>query len=110
MLQAAGAVFSAAWLMLAGTASAAFGGPAVATRWNETKTMSQEECLKRAEDAIQKLGFGKIERTQQSRYGTLQDYTAVARCITSNGIVLFIGSGPDRKRADELAGALFQGF
>ena len=84
-------------------------GPAVASRWQNVK-MSQEGCLKRAEDAIRLAGFGQLERTEQSRYGTKENYTGVVRCITSNGIALFIGSGPLRPVADNLSGLLFQNF
>ena len=72
--------------------------------------MPQEECLKRAEQAIRTVGLERLERTEQSRYGSHDDYTGVVRCITSNGIVVFIGSGPGRAEADGLAGALFEGF
>jgi hypothetical protein len=85
------------------------GGPAVASRYNEIK-MSQEECLKSAEEALLKTGLDKLERTEQSRYGTRGDYTGVVRCIASNGLVLFVGSGPSRQTTDSLAGALFKNF
>jgi len=97
------------WLMAISVASVAAAGPAVATRWNNAH-MSQEECLKRAEETIARVGFGGLERSQQSRFGTREDYTASVRCIVSNWIVVFIASGPSRTRADELAGALFQNF
>ena len=51
-----------------------------------------------------------LERTEQSRYGTRGDYTGMVRCIASNGLVLFIGSGPARQITDNLAGTLFQNF
>jgi hypothetical protein len=89
--------------------SAALAGPAVATRWQYAK-MAQDECLKRAEQAISRAGLGRLERTAQPRYGTRDDYTGVVRCVTSNGIVLFVGSGPMRSTADTLAGALFEQF
>ncbi len=84
-------------------------GPAVATRWKDV-TVSQGECLQRAEQAIGKTGFRQIERTEQSRYGTLKGYTAAIRCITSNGLAIFIASGPSRTRSDQLAGALFENW
>ena len=93
-------------IALAGAASA---GPAVATRWQVAK-IPQADCLRRAENAIQALGFGNLERTDQSRYGTRDDYTASVRCVTSNAIVFFIVSGPDRQKADGLAGELFQRY
>ncbi len=100
-------------LCVLGTLSAisqpAWAGPAVASRWQEVK-MSQDDCFKHAETAIRSTALDNLERTEQSRYGTQREYTGVVRCITSNNIVLFIGSGPSRATADELAGALFHNF
>jgi hypothetical protein len=72
--------------------------------------MQQDECLKRAEEAIVRSGFGRIERTTQSRYGTREQYTAAVRCVAENGVVFFVGSGPSRAQADELAGVLYRNF
>ena len=90
-------------------APAALAGPAVATRWQKVAG-SQDECLQKAEDVIRRSGFGKLERTQQSRYGTLDDYTAAIRCITSNRLVIIIVSGPSRGQSDQMAGALFENW
>jgi hypothetical protein len=95
--------------VLVGSAVQAWAGPAVATRWQQVQG-SQEECLQRAEDAIRRTGFGRLERTQQSRYGSTGDYTVVIRCIVSNGLAIFIVSGPARDRADQMAGALFENW
>ena len=84
-------------------------GPAVASRYNEIK-MSQEQCLKNAEEALRKTGLAAQDRTEQSRYGARGDYTGVVRCIASNGLVLFIGSGPSRQITDDLSGTLFKNF
>ncbi len=92
-----------------GLAHEALAGPAVATRWQQTD-MTQDECLKRAEDAISRTGFENLERTGQSRYGSVADYTAAVRCITGNGIVFFIVSGPSLAQANGMAGILFQNF
>jgi hypothetical protein len=103
------------WRWLVGAAAVlcsgtqAWAGPAVATRWQRVEG-SQDECLQRAEDAIRRTGFGRVERTQQSRYGNTDDYTAVIRCIVSNGLAIFIVSGPARSRADQMAGALFENW
>jgi hypothetical protein len=91
------------------TATPSFGGPAVASRYNEIK-MSQEQCLKNAETALRNAGLDRVEQTGQSRYGTHEDYTGVVRCIASNGLVLFIASGPARPASDNLAGTLFKTF
>lgn len=71
------------WRWLAGTAAILFwvepgsAGPAVATRWQQVQG-SQEDCLQRAESAIRRTAFGRLERTQQSRYGNTDDDTAGA--------------------------------
>jgi hypothetical protein len=96
-----------ATVLLSATSAAA--GPAVATRWQQVQG-SQEDCLQRAEDSIRRTGFGRLERTQQSRYGSTADYTAVIRCVVSNGLAIFIVSGPSRSQADQLAGALFENW
>lgn len=84
-------------------------GPAVATRWQDVK-LSQEECLRKAEAAILRTGFNRMERTEQSRYGTLDTYTAAIRCVVDNGIAFFIVSGPSRVQSDLMAGALFENW
>jgi len=95
--------------------SAALAGPAVATRytepgrWNNPPT-TQDACLERAEAAILDTGFTKIERSQQSRYGTMREYTAAVRCIMDKAVVLIVVSGPSRQTADQGAAALFQKF
>ncbi len=89
--------------------SAANAGPAVATRWQKA-SIPQEDCLRRAEGAIAAAGFGRLERTEQSRYGTRDDYTAAVRCVTENGIVFIIVSGPSRQIADGLSGTVFQHY
>jgi hypothetical protein len=96
-------------LLICSFAGQAWAGPAVATRWQQV-AVSQEECLERAEDAIRRTGFGRLERTQQSRYGSTDDYTAAIRCIVSNGLAIFIVSGPSRTRSDRIAGELFENW
>jgi hypothetical protein len=96
-------------LMVGLTIAAAYAGPFIATRWQKV-TGSQDRCLERAEDVLARSGFGRLERTLQSRYGTLDDYTAAIRCITSNGLAIFIVSGPSREQTDQMAGVLFQNW
>jgi hypothetical protein len=93
----------------AAAASPALAGPAVSTRWQNV-TISQPECLERAEQAITASGFEDLERTEQSRYGQRGDYTAAIRCIADKGIVFFIGSGPSRNRAAETTEILYNKF
>ena len=101
--------FGLALSALPALATPALAGPAVGSRYNEIK-MSQEQCLKNAEVALRKTGLNAQDRTEQSRYGARGDYTGVVRCIASNGLVLFIGSGPSRQITNNLAGALFKNF
>jgi hypothetical protein len=96
-------------------ASAALAGPAVATRYTmpdrwKNAPATQEACLARAEAAILDTGFTEIERTDQTRYGTMREYTAAVRCIMDKQVVLIIVSGPARQTADRGAAALFQNF
>ncbi|WP_375411497.1 hypothetical protein [uncultured Bradyrhizobium sp.] len=76
-------------------------GPAIASDWDEM-TVSQNECFARGEAAIRRIGFGEIERTKYSRFGTRSDYTIAVRCIEEKRIVLFMASGRDRSRAQSL--------
>ena len=76
-------------------------GPAIASDWDEM-TVPQSECFARGEAAIRRVGFGDIERTTYSRFGTRDDYTVAIRCIEEKRIVLFLASGRDRKRAQSL--------
>lgn len=87
----------------------ALAGPAVSTNWQQT-TMTQERCLSQAEVAISKTGFGELERTTQSRFGTLREYTASIRCITDMKIIFFLVSGPSRSGASRHVDKLMDNF
>ena len=76
-------------------------GPAIASDWADL-TMPQSECFARGEAAIQRIGFGDIERTKYSHFGTRDDYTVSVRCIEEKGLVLFLASGRDRAKANAL--------
>ena len=76
-------------------------GPAIASDWDEM-TVPQSECFARGEAAIQRMGFGEIERTKYSRFGSRGDYTVAVRCVEEKRIVLFLASGRDRSRAQSL--------
>src|SRR4051812_23976964 len=76
-------------------------GPAIASDWADLTT-PQAECFARGEAAIQRMGFGEIERTKYSRFGTREDYTVSVRCIEEKGLVLFLASGRDRVKANAL--------
>jgi hypothetical protein len=92
----------AAALPTAATPAFALGdGPAIASDWADL-TMPQSECFARGEAAIQRIGFGEVERTKYSRFGTREDYTVSVRCIEEKGLVLFLASGRDRGKANAL--------
>lgn len=76
-------------------------GPAIASDWADLTT-PQSECFARGEAAIQRMGFGEIERTKYSRFGTRDDYTVSVRCIEEKGLVLFLAAGRDRVKANAL--------
>ena len=90
-------------------AGAAWAGPAVSTRWRETG-MTQDECFHYAEAAITGAGFGRIERTTQSRYGTLGDYTASIRCIVDHKVIFFIVAGPSLEQAPKYLDDIYDHF
>lgn len=92
-----------------GMTGEALAGPFVASRWAYAR-QSQEECLIRAEAALTKAGYQRLERTEQSRYGTADEYTAAIRCVTDNEIAFLVASGPARDKTDRLAGELLQHF
>ena len=94
---------AAAVLAIATTAPAlALGdGPAIATDWTDL-TMPEGKCFALGEVAIQRMGFGEIERTKYSRFGTRDDYTVSIRCIEEKGLVLFLAAGRDRVKANAL--------
>ena len=75
--------------------------PAIASDWADL-TVPQSECFARGEAAIQRIGFGEVERTKYSRFGTREDYTVSVRCIEEKGLVLFLASGRDRVKANAL--------
>ncbi len=90
------------------SASAA-AGPAIASEWADLD-MVQAECFRRGEGAIEKLGFGQLERTRFSRYGQRQDYTVVVRCVEEKKIVLFLAAGPSREQAQKYQIELYRLF
>lgn len=90
-------------------AGSATAGPAVSTRWRETG-MTQDECFRYAETAIQAAGFGRLERTSQSRYGTRGEYTAAIRCIIDHKVIFFIVAGPSLQQAPKYLDDIYDHF
>jgi hypothetical protein len=76
---------------------------AASTSSESTRNCDRRRCLGRAhavrklrEAAIQRIGFGEVELTNYSRFGTRDDYAVSVRCIQEKGLVLFLASGRDR--------------
>ena len=82
---------------------------AIATGWIDM-TGPMNDCFARGEAAIQRMGFGEIERTKYSRFGTREDYTVAVRCIEEKGMVLFMASGRDRKLSNALQNDLHKNY
>ena len=96
------ALIAAILACLSSAAALALGdGPAIASDWADL-TVPQAECFARGEAAIQRIGFGEVERTKYSRFGTREDYTVSVRCIEEKGLVLFLASGRERGKANAL--------
>jgi hypothetical protein len=76
-------------------------GPAIASDWAELD-VPQDECFARGEAAIRRTGFGEIERSKYSRFGSREDYTIAVRCVAEKKVVLFLAAGRDRGRTQAL--------
>lgn len=96
-------------LLLGAATPAMAEGPAVSTKWLDL-AVTQDACLTKAEAAIKAAGFNNPERTQQSRYGTVEGYTGAVRCIPEKSIVMFVVSGPNRGTAERASMELFKAF
>lgn len=75
--------------------------------------LTRGNCRRRAWNArrqLTKAGYQRLERTEQSRYGTADDYTVAIRCVTDNEIAFLVASGSSRDKTDRLAGELLQYF
>jgi hypothetical protein len=68
--------------------------PALTTDWTPI-SLSQEECLYRAEAVMRQAGFQRIERIGQSIFAdsdTRGDQITI-RCIADRGIAFFVAAG-----------------
>ena len=90
--------------------SAALAGPSLSTNWTAT-TLSQEECMRRAETAVRDARLAKgFEVVGQSVFGGAESYTLVVRCITDQGLVYFAVGGPNLDQARKYQRAVFDKF
>jgi hypothetical protein len=69
--------------------------PALSTSW-ANMTISQEDCLDRAEQALRQHAFRRIERIRESVFGDTKDgrSQAVIRCAPDKQIAFFAMAGP----------------
>lgn len=98
-------------LIVAATAgSAALAGPSLSTNWTAT-TLSQDECMRRAEAAVRDARLAKgFEIVGQSVFGGAESYTLVVRCIADKGLVYFAVGGPTLDQARKHQRAVFDKF
>ena len=81
----------------------------VSTSWANID-ITQEACLARAEKAISSSGFSPKQKLVQSRFGVVDDYTVVVRCISDKSMVFFVVAGPKSDVVDKYLTALEGGF
>lgn len=92
------------------SATAAFAGPSLSTNWTST-TLSQEECMRRAETAVRDARLTRgFEIVGQSVFGGTDSYTLVVRCIADKGLVYFAVGGPSLDQARKHQRAVFDRF
>src|SRR5262245_55340720 len=85
-------------------------GPSLSTNWTST-TLSQAECMRRAEAAIRDAKLAKgFEIVGQSVFGGADSYTLVIRCITDKGLVYFAVGGPRLEEARKHQRAVYDLF
>jgi hypothetical protein len=89
--------------------SAAFAGPSMSTRWNNT-SLNLERCKARAEDALREAGFRDVKVLQFSVFGERGDYSAMVRCATDKEVVFFVVAGPQVERANRYVDEIGDGF
>lgn len=95
-------------IAVAGSAEAQSRIPSITSLWDETR-LSQQECSARAEEAMRRTGFTRIETIGQTTFGDRTDYQVGFRCVAGKGFYYIFGGGPDepvvRRYIDELKGA-----
>jgi hypothetical protein len=90
--------------------SAALAGPNLSTNWTST-TLSQAECMRRAESAVRDAKLAKgFEIVGQSVFGGAESYTLVVRCIADKGLVYFAVGGPTLEVARKHQRAVYDRF
>jgi hypothetical protein len=86
--------------LVAGLASSAgfAQSPALTTDWITT-TLSQEDCLGRAERVMRNAGLIRVERVGQSVFADTPDYQnqLAIRCFSEKQMAIFVGAGREGK-------------
>jgi hypothetical protein len=82
--------------MMAMVPTAAFAQQAPGMNWSwQSTNLSQSQCMSRAEDAMRNGGFSReFSTVGESTFGIRGAYRGAIRCITSQGVVVFMVSGP----------------
>lgn len=95
-------------------ATAAMAVPMVYSAWKKI-TISQDQCLQRAEADLRKNGYTGIatgaKGTSTTYIGFSGDYTGLVRCAADSlGAVFFVVAGPSPDVANNLVNGLLNGF
>ena len=81
--------------------TAAVAGPSMTVVSTQT-TLSQEDCMARAESAMRNAGLTEyLESVGKTVFGEKGEYTAAIRCESANTMVIFVVSGPDEAKTDQ---------
>jgi hypothetical protein len=103
------AVGFAASILLAATPAIA-AAPSISISSVETK-LSQAECLQKGDQAMRAIGFTQNKETVgASVFGEQGNYLGTVRCMTANGVVIFVVAGPDVDRCKSSGNVLRQRF
>ncbi|MEI7805194.1 MAG: hypothetical protein WCI56_07685 [Hyphomicrobiales bacterium] len=103
-----GAGFGILTLIL--TCQTALAGPSMSSNWSAT-TLEQKECMQRAERVVRDAGLSRnFDIVGQSVFGQVDAYTAVVRCVTDKGVVIFVVAGPTLDEAKRHMRNIFDKF
>ncbi len=81
----------------------------LSTSWENT-TLSQDECIKRAEVAMRNSGFSNLKIGSESIFADRKEYSGSIRCITSKKIIFFVVAGPSSDTAGDLRKTILDNF
>ena len=84
-------------------------GPALSTGWKRI-SVSQSECLRRAERAVMRFRPDDFKTTNRSAFGWNGSYTWVIRCVADEGIAMFAVAGPNATETERFVDDLREFF